>query len=389
MAESAAVGKQIRRVLITGASGFIGGRLCEVIALTGTYTPRAFIHSTATAARITRFSIEFAIGDLRDRASVDPAVEGCDAIVHLARGEDSVMRAGLANLLRAAVRHKVSRFVHISSVAVYGNTPPPESVSEDAPPCPGDNLYGREKLRQERCILEFARGQGLPVVILRPPNVWGPYSHFSLEMIQKLRKGTLALVSNGQNPCNLVHVDNLVEAILLSLWKPEAVGQCFFVTDDPVIAWKQCLEDHATLVGAPLHIVAETDLVVPPAEKIWRESLRTAPRVLISGELRRQLRRIPVVRIVEEKLYTGFQSLPAETQRSLRSRLAGRTGSVVKPRSSSSVFVRDGLHSTQLRKIAHSSEKAHRLLGYTAPVKYDEGMALLKAWLHYARQLTT
>ena len=54
-----------------------------------------------------------------------------------------------------------------------------------------------------------------------PPNVWGPYSHFSLEVIQKLRKGTLALVSNGQNPCNLVHVDNLVEAILLSLWKPK------------------------------------------------------------------------------------------------------------------------------------------------------------------------
>ena len=386
MTEAAPI-KQIRRVLITGASGFIGGRLCEVMALTGTYTPRAFIHSTATAARITRFPIEFTIGDLRDGASVDRAVEGCDAIVHLARGEGSVMRAGLENLLQAAVRRKISRFVHISTVAVYGNLPPPESVSEDAPIRHCDNLYGREKLGQEKRVLKHAGTHGLPVVILRPPNVWGPYSHFSLEMVQKIRKGTLALVSNGSNPCNLVHVDNLVEAIILSLWKPEAVNQVFFVTDNPVITWKQCLEDQAALVKNSLPHVAEADLLVPPPERVWRESFKATPRVLVSGELRQQLRRIPLIRIVEEKLYAGFQSLSASTQQSLRSRLTGGSVPVVNRAASAARFVRDGLHFTQLRSVAHSSEKARRLLGYTAPVRYEEGMALLEAWLHYARQL--
>lgn len=387
MAETA-LSKPIRRVLITGASGFIGGRLCEVMALTGAYIPRAFIHSTATAARLTRFPIEFTIGDLRDSASVDRAVEDCDAIVHLARGEASVMRGGFENLLRVAVRRKISRFVHISSVAVYGNAPPPESVSEDAPVRGCDNLYGREKLGQEERVFKFAHYRGLPAVVLRPPNVWGPYSHFSLEVIQKLRKGTLALVSNGQNPCNLVHVDNLVEAILLSLWKPEAVNQVFFVTDDPVISWKQCLEDQTALLKIPLQIVAETDLEIPRAEHIWTESLRITPRVLLSGALRQQLRRIPLVRVVEEKLYSGFQSLPAGTQHLLRSRLTDGNVPFVKRPSSAPRFVREGLHSIQLRKIAHSSEKARRLLGYTAPVKYEEGMALLEAWLLYARQLT-
>ena len=359
------------------------------MTLTGTYTPRAFIHSTASAARITRFPIEFSIGDLRDSSSVDRAVEGCDAIVHLARGEGSVMRAGLENLLRAAVRHKISRFVHMSTVAVYGNMPPPESVSEDAPIRDCDNLYGREKLGQEKRVLKFARNHGLPAVILRPPNVWGPYSHFSLEMIQKISKGTLALVSNGQNPCNLVHVDNLVEAILLSLWKPEAVNQVFFVTDNPVISWKQCLEDQAALVNAHLPCVSEEHLVVPAAERVWRESFKVTPRVLVSGEFRQQLRRIPLVRIVEEKLFAGFQGLSAETQHSLRSYLTGGSAAAVTHPSTAPRFVRDGLHYTQLRKVAHSSEKARRLLGYTAPVKYTEGMALLQAWLRYARHLNS
>jgi nucleoside-diphosphate-sugar epimerase len=381
--------KQIRRVLVTGASGFIGGRLCEVMAITGTYTPRAFIHSTASAARITRFPIEFSIGDLRDSASVDRAVEGCDAIVHLARGEGSVMRAGLENLLRAAVLHKVSRFVHMSTVAVYGNMPPPESITEDSPIRHCDNLYGREKLGQEKRVLKYARNHGLPAVILRPPNVWGPYSHFSLEMIQKISKGTLALVSNGQNPCNLVHVDNLVEAILLSLWKPEAVNEVFFVTDDPVISWKQCLEDQAALVNTHLPGVAEEDLVVPAAERVWRESFKVVPRVFVSGEFRQQLRRIPLLRIVEEKLFAGFQSLSAETQHSLRSRLTGGNTAVLVRPATAPRFVRNGLHFTQMRRVAHSSEKARRLLGYTAPVKYAEGMANLQAWLRFARHLTS
>jgi nucleoside-diphosphate-sugar epimerase len=379
--------ERIARVLITGASGFIGGRLCEVMALTRAYTPRAFIHSTASAARITRFPIEFTIGDLLDTASVDRAVEDCNAIVHLARGDDSVMHAGLANLLRVAVRRKVSRFVHISSVAVYGNLPPPESISEDAPIHRCDNPYGRVKLDQEKRILKCAREQGLPAVILRPPNVWGPYSYFSLEMIQKLRKGALALVSSGENPCNMVHVDNLVEAILLSLWKPEAVNQIFFVTDDPMISWKHCLEDQAALVKTPLPTVAETELVIPPAERIWGESLRVTPRVLVSGELRQQLRRIPLVRVLEERLYSGFKSLSPETQHLLRARLSSEIVHVAKRSSSSLNFVREGLHLTQLRKVAHSSEKARRLLDYTAPVKYAEGIVLLEAWLHYSRLL--
>ena len=134
-----------RRVLVTGATGLIGGRLCEVMALTGAFEPRPFVHATGSAWRITRFPLDFASGDLCDRASVDRAMDGCDAVVHLARGDHAVMRRGLENVLRAAVMHRVSRFVHNSSVAVYGSQPPPHSVSEAAATRP-DLPYGHTKL---------------------------------------------------------------------------------------------------------------------------------------------------------------------------------------------------------------------------------------------------
>jgi UDP-glucose 4-epimerase len=113
-------------------------------------------------------------------------MDECEAVVHLARGEVSVMVRGLENLLKSAVKQKISRFVHVSSVAVYGDVPPPESVSEAAPIRHCDNLYEREKWKQELRVRRCGRRHGLPAVILRPPNIWGPYSHFSVELVQKL-----------------------------------------------------------------------------------------------------------------------------------------------------------------------------------------------------------
>ena len=78
--------------------------------------------------------MDFVLGDLCNKNTVDRAIEDCDAVVHLARGDSPVMTTGLENVLRAASKQRCERFVHLSSVAVYGHRPPPESFSEEAPP---------------------------------------------------------------------------------------------------------------------------------------------------------------------------------------------------------------------------------------------------------------
>lgn len=374
-----------RRVLVTGASGFIGSRLCEVMALTRAFEPRAFVHSTGSAWRIARLPLDFAVGDLCDRGSVDHALEDCDAVVHLARGDDTVMRRGLENVLRAAVRHRVARVVHLSSVAVYGDHPPAESVSEDAPARWTDLEYGNAKLEQERRALRYWKRHGLNVVILRPPPVYGPFGSFTLGLIDRLQSRGIAIVDGGRNPCNLVYVDNLVEAILLALWRPEAPGQTFFVTDPDPLTWERCLLDHAALVGVDVPRVAAADLVRPPRQRLILDSWRALPGVIADPELRRVVTRIPVVKRTNDLLYRWFQALSEQTKETIRLSLRG-PDRVVRQRPFEPRFRADDPYiAIQRRGVAHSCDKARRLLGYTAPVTYADGMRLTADWLRFAR----
>src|SRR5262249_45574435 len=238
----------------------------------------------ASVARIARFPLDFVMGDLCDRSAVEKAVEGCDAVVHLARGSRRDMKKGLENLLAAATARGVSRFVHMSSVAVYGNNPPADSVSETEPAHKTDMAYGNAKLEEEELVGSCGRRFGLPVVILRPPNIYGPYSGFTVGLIEKIRSGKMALVEGGKNPCNLVYIDNLIQAILLALSKSEAIGEVFFVTDAQCISWETCVGDYASILKIPISSLPPVAGLQPARPHLFRDSVRALPRVFLSGE---------------------------------------------------------------------------------------------------------
>ena len=378
---------EIRKVLITGATGFVGSRLCEVLFLTRCVDARVFIHSTASAARIARFPLDFVVGDLCDRNAVAKAVEGCDAVVHLARGTTRVMQKGLRNLLTAASAHRVSRFIHMSSVAVYGNNPPDGSASETEPAHKTDLAYGNAKLEEEELVFTFSKRFALPVVVLRPPNIYGPYSGFTLGLIDRIRSGKMGLVDGGKNPCNLVYIDNLIQAILLALWKSEAVGEVFFVTDAQCISWQTCVADYASLLKIPISSIPSLTRVQPSSRPhIFRDSVRALPRVFLSGEFRSVIRQVPLIAMIETNLYERFQSLSPERQEEIRQRLNGGS-SGTRNNSPSAVDPGDPMIVAQRRSVVHSSQKAGRLLGYNAPISYSEGMRLTECWLRASRRI--
>jgi predicted dehydrogenase/nucleoside-diphosphate-sugar epimerase len=368
-------------VLITGATGFVGSRLCEVLHLATGFAPRALVHSSGSGAAIARYPLDLVMGDLTDAAQARAAVEGCSVVVHLARGSNAVMTRGLEYMLRAAVDAGVRRFVHVSSVAVYGDNPPAAAHEESAPLRKTGNPYGDLKLEQERLVASYGKRFGLPFVILRPPHISGPQSHFVVAVSERITAGRLPIVDGGEHICNLVHVDNMVEAILLAIDAERAVGETFFITDRERVTWRTCLEDFGAMLGVQLPEATGRQLRPVPRPST-RAGIRHLSAALMSREVRSAALQVPAFNTMAGWLLQGYGRLPRRQQVALRRRLRparvpARAGDGALP----SYDLDDYLISSQLRSVVHSCEKAERLLGYTAPVGYRQAMALTAEWL--------
>jgi len=215
-----------RTILVTGAGGFIGGRVVEVLMQREGVIPRAALRRWSTAARIGRLPLDPIQCDLRDLAQVREAVQGVDAIVHCAVGDGRNTVESTRNVMQAALDAGIKRVVHISTIDVYGRAE--GRVEESTPLTVTGREYGDSKIEAERVCQEFV-AKGLHVVILRPTIVYGPFSDlWTLQFAERFRDGNWLLPPDGcQGRCNLVYIDDLVRAILCALDADVPSGEAF------------------------------------------------------------------------------------------------------------------------------------------------------------------
>ncbi|HVW39577.1 MAG TPA: NAD-dependent epimerase/dehydratase family protein [Pirellulales bacterium] len=269
-----------RRVLVTGASGFIGCRVAEILSRRAGYRVRALVHDPAHASRVARLDAELVQGDLTNADDVRSVMDGCDAVVHCAVGtaygnRKEIFRVsvgGTENLLEAAIAAKASRFVHLSSIAVHGDDAR-GVIDESTPLRPGRGDYSASKAEAERRVLA-AVGRGLPAVVFRPGCVYGPYgATFTTRPIEHLLAGRLVLRGSCDTPSNTVYVDNLVEAIVRSLEAEAGIaGEVFALADDDRMTWGEFYGYFAEALGGRLRIEAEGQTARAAAGRGWWNS---------------------------------------------------------------------------------------------------------------------
>ena len=205
------------RVLVTGATGFIGGRLARALAADG-HEVRALVRPGADAARLAAAGVAIVRGDVTDEGAVAAATRGCELVHHLAVSPrharpgvlDAVNVAAAGHVVRAAGRTG-ARVVHCSSTNVYGRLSR-LPADEDHPTRP-DRPYPASKLRGEALVGRLAREQGTSVVIARLSSVYGPGSRRGLKVYRDALGGTLFTIGPSTQLDDLVFVDDIVDGL--------------------------------------------------------------------------------------------------------------------------------------------------------------------------------
>lgn len=262
-------------VLVTGASGFIGGRLAERLVETG-HAVRVLVRDAGRLSRSLAGRCDVVVGDLGDPAALERAVRGAGVVYHCAANVgtwdtwDSYYKVnvlGVRNLLDAIAdgRPQLPRLVHLSTVDVYGF--PAQPCSEEAATGGGGFGYGESKLRGESLVREFCDGAGIPYTIIRPANVIGPGSQFIARIGDELKSGLMLKVDGGRSNAGLVYIDNLVDLIIWAAHADVAVGRCYNVRDPYDVSWAQFIERFRTAINGKGIVVS---MPFPIADAIAR-----------------------------------------------------------------------------------------------------------------------
>src|SRR5260221_5904452 len=230
----------LEKAFVTGANGFVGSALTRRLLRDGIGV-RALCRSAQKGQPLADEGAEVVQGDIQDAAITRRYAEGCDVVFHVAAVgagsalfQYSINVQGTRNVIQAAHEAGAQRFVHVSTVAVYGydvNGP----VDESHPQHPSKlDFYMRTKAMGEHAVWRFAKRTGLPTVTVRPAFVYGPGSIlWSKALYDVCRRYPVPLIAGGFGNAHPIYIDDVVDLLVTAATHPAAPGNAFNVAPDP------------------------------------------------------------------------------------------------------------------------------------------------------------
>jgi len=384
----------MKRILITGGTGFIGGRIVERLYLDGIAEATCLVHRFSRASGIARFPVKLVAGEVWDRQALKEAMTGCDAVIHCAMSFSGLRRAdrhaiveGARAVCDVATDVGIQRLVHFSTFSVYGYRHT-GMLTEQSSHRPGGEAYGRLKDEAERMVLARARA-GLPAVILQPMIVYGPNAHWTAGTVGKLLTGPVVLPVEGRGKCPAVFVDDVVDAVFLALSAPAAIGETFLINGPDSLTWEEFFQGHAREIpgaGVVAKSTAEVMSVAQAAQnekttlKLFTKELRE------NGEFRRILKSLPLIRsgealvrnLISPEKWKSIQS------KQFRPKTAPRS---VQPSGPAEIFPSLAEIPVLSMEANVSIAKAREKLGFVPRTSWETGMKKTLEWLRWARMV--
>ncbi len=233
---------------VTGGTGFVGSHLVEALLQRGYSEIRCLVRSEPKW--LTGLDVVHIRGSLSDSALIEQALQGVDFVYHLgamtrAPTWEMLYEANVIstrNLMTAAATAKISKICVASSLAVVGDSG--EVLADESTPCEPVSMYGRSKLAMEHALADM----DLPMVIIRPPVVYGPRDRDLLTFFTAVNRG-FCVVPRGDPGLSLVYVRDLVRGIIEAAESPRTTGKTYYVGSRRIISWEELKVSSESALG--------------------------------------------------------------------------------------------------------------------------------------------
>jgi nucleoside-diphosphate-sugar epimerase len=381
-----------KTAFVSGGSGFIGGRLIEVLVRQYGMRVRTLVRATTSAGsgafRAAAAGAEIRFGSLLERETLDAAVAGCDLVFHCAYGthgspaeQREVTLEGTRLLARAAGAAGVQQFVHLGTVASFGGNTPAMVDESFVDAKLWDWPYAHDKLDAERALGEEARAAGMPFTVLRLGMVYGPYgASYTMGPLHAMTHGRLVLVDDGRGVSNATYVDDVIQAMLLAATCPGA-GEMFMIRGPDRVTWREFYQQYDGWLGRDSLVSLSKAEMIAASRGQWKAAARallpaTLGALKASPAFRRAAGGLPYVR----KFYARYGKRlvgPATVRRAAAPAPAERPVQL--------------LPEIMIDYFANTSEfsidKARAKLGYAPQFDLRRGMELTEQWARWANLL--
>jgi len=374
---------QGQKIFVTGGTGFIGGRLIEKLLLEEGAEVIALVRRFKNASRLARFSIKMVAGDIMDLEGMSRAMAGCTSVVHCAvdgSGTPEQNRRiavdGTRHVCLAAEKANIKRLVHLSTISVYGRTPP-GPMDESTPKNPKPDPYGTNKLEAEDVVLGLAKA-GLPATVLQPTVVYGPWAYWTTAVATQLDSGTVVLPNGGEGICNAVYIDDVVEVICSVLRGNQSGTGPYLISGKSPVTWADYYRAYAKWI---------------PGSAIATEPVATITRRLARQQFVGSIAPMFFPKPMRLKISRKLQSFPGiwQVYNAARGQLPSNSPDippgafpVVKPNPSCRVFPPMGNVRYMALRSSVSIKKAQDELNYNPRFDLNEAMKIVGPWLQWA-----
>ena len=250
------------KILVTGGTGFTGKALVRRLLGDGHRVVALDYKEGLKTDELRAWGAEVVIGSVTDVDAVERSMGGVEVVHHLAAAfreldvpnsfYEEVNVQGTRNVLEAAARHGVGKFIYCSTCGVHGNVENPPAT-EDAPINAAD-YYQQTKYNAEPVVMEFDR-QGLPSVILRPAAIYGPGDPERFHMIfRRAASGRFPMFGSGRTLYHPLYIDNLVDAFVQAQEPGRGDGEAYLVADQEYLSIEELVKAVGRSLDVDVHI---------------------------------------------------------------------------------------------------------------------------------------